>query len=307
MRKWWIFPVVIAVGATGFALLLRPSAETVPVKWQKVTLQRIEETTTCQGVIEAGDTMLVYPEVGCVIREIMVEKGQAVTANQVLATVDKSATRQMQGEQRQAEALTLAAMPEEILSPADGIVLSVESTAGAWAATDSPCVVIAPRAELQVRIAIREKDLPVLRTGQAALISSHGLGKKKYSGTLTKISSAAKTGTNGEPVVEGIVTLEDGQAGEEMRLGLTAEATMTTDVTEGGVVLPYASVLEDEEGKYFYCFENGLAMRQPIEAKAFLSQGILLADDQLVGKVILLEPEKLQPGMAVSLSKEETK
>lgn len=304
MKKWWILPIVAAVGVTGFALLLPSAEEAVSVRGQRLELQRIEETVSCQGVLEAGKKQAVFPEIGCVIEEILVEKGQAVDAGQVLMKVNKAATRGMQGSQRETDALSLATMPESIVAPVDGIVLSVEATVGSWMSKEEPCVVLASRDALQVRMAIKEKQLPKLREGQSVRVSSDGLGEQALIGRLEEISATAVNTAAGEPVVEGVVSLEEGQSNKQMRLGLTVKARVVTAVTEEGVLLPYEALMHDNDRAYVYISENGMVARRDVQVKAELAKGALLADTALAAETVLLEPNKVQPGDAVAVKEE---
>lgn len=300
MKKRWILAVAGVAAAAGVAVLLRPADKTACVQTQQLKTQRVEQMVTCSGVLEAGGRESVYAGAGCVIGEVLVEEGQAVCAGDALLRVDKTATRGMQSSDRTQAALALAAMPDIVTAPADGIVLKVNAKPGEWLAVQAPCAVLATREDMRVRVRIREKDLPTLRTGLAASVSGDGLGEERYTGVLTEISPAARTTTGGAAVVEGVVTLDAGQSSETLRPGLTAKARIVTAVTEQGVLVPYAAVQEDAHGRYVYVLRNGRACRAALEPVAELADGVLTEDVALSGCTVILEPERVQEGAAVT-------
>ena len=200
--------------------------------------------------------MGVFAPVACRIREVRVAAGQRVKKGDVLAVMDKDAT--LAEEIDVATQVALAAMDEELVAPVDGIVAQVSAEAGKVLKLGTPCAMIVRGCDLRVRIAIREKDLRLLREGMAVRISGDGLEKSSYDGVLSEISAAASSGSSAT-VVAGVVTPNDGETDTSFRLGLTAKASVITSVTEAGCVVPYEAVLADEEGSYFYVLEDGVA------------------------------------------------
>lgn len=301
MKKWWII-LAAAAACVGLAFLLRRPEGPVSVKTLRLEPQSVEQTVSCTGVVESAKQQGITMDTSCVISEVLVKEGQSVEIGDPLVRVDKEATRQSgatTGTPR--EALALAAMQEEIVATEAGVVVSVEAKEGQLLKKGVPCVVLAPYSALQVRIAIKEKDLPVLEESMKARVSGDGFRKGGYEGILTDISSTAHTTGTGDTVVEGVVTLADGQADDSMRLGLTAKAAVVVSATDGALVVPYEAVREDEHGQeYVYVLEDGVAHRQELAVKEELAAGMLLADDDLAGAQIITQPELVSAdGMAV--------
>ena len=264
---------------------------------------------SCSGIVEAGSSCPVLAAAGCVLGEVSAQKGQLVQAGDVLAHMDKNASRaaaaQAVGEA--AQVLALAAAPETITAPVSGILMAVNASAGDYLSMGEPLAVLAPTDSLRVRVAIREKDLPRLRVGQAVHVRGDGFEKSVYEGELTRISSAGSQTSAGDTVVEGIVTLKEGQADASLRLGLTARAQVVTATAADGLLLPYAAIQEDESGQeYVYLLKDGRAVRHTIAAKTELTRGVLTDDEALTGAVVILEPQKVSDGAAVSAVEEDT-
>ncbi len=299
MKKWWIVSLMLCVAVAAYGLLQQPE-KPLAVEGKQLQPQRVEEAVVCRGVLEAGEEKVISLPVSCIIGEVFVRTGQAVSAGDTLFTVDKEQSRAVQGLQREADALLLATIPETVTAPADGIVLAVKITDSALCDMDAPCVVLAPREGLQVRVAIREKELPSLTVGCAVTVSSDGFGEKRYRGQLTEIAATTKT-SGGASVVEGIVQLDAGQANPTMRLGLSVKARMVTSVTEGALLLPYEALAEDARGFYVYVLQEGHARRRRVQVAKELADGALLSETTLAGQTVLLQPERLRNGMTVSV------
>ena len=302
MKKWWIIPIVFGVGVFAIGAIGRQDNAAVSAKTAVIEAKTVEQTVSCHGVIEAGELTSVTTEIASVVDEVTVQEGQSVKAGDTLFTIDKKATRQLhQSGDRMTDAMQLATMPTAVVAPTDGIVVSVEITQGATFEKGTPCITIAPRDALQVRVMIREKLLPSLEVGQTVKISGAGFDKENYNGCLTEISSNAGSGfdTDGS-VVEGVVTLDEGESDDSLRLGLTAKVKVIVSRVEEGLVLPYGAVMEKDGESYVYLLEDGVASYTPITPLTEFPDGVLVSEQTLVGRTLILEPEAVtQDGMPI--------
>lgn len=206
---------------------------------------------------------------------------------------------------RALEALTLAAMEETVCAPADGILMTVEGREAEWLPAGEALATLATLSGLEIRVMIPEKQLRQVRTGQTVRVQGDGFAKKVYTGVLSRIAATGTVSSTGDTAVEGIVTLDAGQADASLRLGLTARAEIVTAVTEG-LLLPYEAVQEDAQGvEFVYLVEQGQAVRHDLSETAELKAGVLAADDRLEGRQLILNPQSLAEGMAVD-GREET-
>lgn len=60
------------------------------------------------------------------------------------------------------------------------------------------------------------------------------------------------------------------------------------------------AVQEDAHGRYVYVLRNGRACRAALEPVAELADGVLTEDVALSGCTVILEPERVQEGAAVT-------
>lgn len=290
MKKRWFWLMGCVLAAVGIGVWLNRPATPPTVKTLVLTPTQVEQTVTCNGVVEAVDGVGVFAPVSCYISEVRVSVGQRVKKGDVLAVVDKEAT--YNATDAIAEQVALAAMEEDLTAPTDGIVVEVSAKAGETLSFGTPCVLLVRPCDLQVRIAIREKDLRVLREGMGVRISGDGLEQASYLGKLTEISGAASSDSSAT-VVEGVVLPEEGQTDDSFRLGLSAKATVITAVVDEGYLIPYEAVLADEQGSYIYLLQDGTARLHRVEGAVQVPHGLLLADDSLANEAIIMEPEKV--------------
>lgn len=290
MKKRWLWLIGAVMAAVGIGVWMNRPAAPPMVRTTVLTPTSVEQTVSCNGVVEAADGVGVFAPVDCFIREVSVSVGQRIKKGDVLAVIDKDATYADAGDM--ATQIALAGMKEELTAPEDGIVVEVSAKAGEILEFGTPCALLVRPCDLQVRIAIREKDLRTLREGMSVRISGDGLAQSTYSGTLSEISSAASTSSSAT-VVEGVVKPERGAVDTSFRLGLSAKATVITSVTEAGYLIPYEAVLADERGSYIYILRNGTAHLQRVEGAVQVPRGLLLTDTALADATIILEPEKV--------------
>lgn len=299
-KRWWIgLAVVLGVALTAVTAKARP-ADPVTVQTVTVTAQRVEHTVTCSGVVECGGQSGVFVPVDCVITEVKVQVGQRVKQGDVLAVINREATGEKMADPSQL--MVLAAMAEELTAPQDGVITAVKAAAGKTLTKGTPCAVIAPDRDVQVRIAIRERDLPSLKTGLSVRVTGDGFKKAQYKGTLTDIAATAQSG-NGGTVVEGVITLDEGQVDTSLRLGLSAKACIVTKVRQEAVLLPYEAVLTEGERSYVYVVENGIAKQKEITVTAQLGEGLLVGEN-LLGLQIVTNPESVTADGAAVLAEE---
>ena len=300
MQKRWI-----AMGAATIAcaaiLALNTSGE-VSTTVSGITLhpQRVEQTVSCVGVVEAADGLPIVLPIGCHIDRVKVKVGQRVKKGTCIATVDRQAT--IDAIEDPSETLLLAALDEEIIAPEDGVVVAVSAKSGKKLDRGTPCAIIARESDIQVRIGIREKDLKQLKTGMAVHIKGEGFSKEDYSGKLAEISSAARSDTEGGTVVEGVVTLDSGQVDNSLRLGLTAKALVVTTVNEKGLIIPYGAIATDEQGDYVYVAEQGRVKVRRIGDSIRVGSGVLVGDEAWDGMLVITETDEVTVGMKVSVT-----
>lgn len=199
-----------------------------------------------------------------VLKKVHVTTGSLVTKGQLLAELDEREIRERAAElEAQAGAANLQSASEmaasnfaesavsglqakrfghelevlrqreknlQILSPIDGILVAgdLERSQGAALKLGRPIMEVAPLDKMFVEVAVREEDIPYVRTGMNVIVHIHALGGRKYEATLSKIQLRAET-RDGRNVF--ISEAEISNADGDLRPGMKGEAIIITDRT----------------------------------------------------------------------------
>lgn len=295
MKKRWIWLAVAVVAVIGTGVWMQRPSDPPTVKTAVLTPCRVEQTISCNGVVEAADGVGVFAPIDCYIREVLVEEGQRVQKGDVLAVIDKDVTAEQADTATQ---VLLAGLDEMLVAPEDGILLNVEAKAGEVLPLGVPCAMLVRPCDLQLRISIRERDLRCVSEGMTVRISGDGFAQGVYDGVLTEIAATASS-AGSTTVVEGVVLPNAGEADASFRLGLSAKAVVITSVTDCGYLIPYEAVLADEQGSYMYTLTEGKACAHRLEDAVQLPQGVMVTDPSFATMTIVLEPEKVHGDGAV--------
>lgn len=300
-KRWIVMGLAIAFAAVVLAVNMRRN-DVVTVEGITLSPRQVEQTVSCMGVVDAADGTAVFAPMSCLIGRVSVKAGQRVNKGDVLATIDRDATRRSIIDP--SEQVVLAGMKDAFVAPIDGIVVSVNALVGETLEAGTPCAIIAGDNDVRVRIGIRERDLKQLKKGMHVRVRGEGFQKDVYEGELTEISSAALTEENNGTIVEGVVKLRDGEVDPSMRLGLTAKASVITSVTEDGFVIPYEAVLSDEQGDYVYVCDNDTVCLRRVSPVYQAPDGVVLTESEWRGVTVILCPNEVTEGQTVKITEE---
>ncbi len=289
MKKRWFWVVVFAALLGAAAVVFVRGGKQVTVDTVTLSPRRVEQTVCCTGVVESATSTGVFAPVTCRLETIPVTVGQRVKKGDTLVVIDKEASLDQVADESQR--MLLAATPDSMTAPEDGVVVAIKGNPGDWLEAGTPCVILALQDELQIRIAIQEKDLPSLKVGMPVRVSGDGFRQDAYAGTLQEISASARSDTGAGTVVEGVVSLQEDDP--SLRLGLTAKATIVTQVTKNGLVIPYEAVENKGEDTFVYVLEEGEIQRLAVPGHTQVGDGLLLSDNRLRGCAVIVEPEQI--------------
>jgi multidrug efflux pump subunit AcrA (membrane-fusion protein) len=116
------------------------------------------------------------------------------------------------------------------------------------AGTSSAPVTIAPEQPLAVRLTVNEVDLPSLELGQRADIEFDALPDLTATG---KVYEIAAEGANSSGVVTFDVWLSVDVADDTLRAGMSAAATIVTDIAKNTLIVSNGAVSSDGDGGYY--------------------------------------------------------
>lgn len=128
------------------------------------------------------------------------------------------------------------------------------STAGAAAASTSSSasssapITLAPAQPLAICLTVNEVDLPTLEIGQRADIEFDALPDITATG---KVYEIAEEGTNESGVVTFDVWVSIDVADEALRPGMSAAATIVTEIAKDALLVPNGAVKSNTDGTYY--------------------------------------------------------
>ncbi len=278
----------------------RNRPQTVVVRTQILSASPVKETVSCKGRVEETTATEVLLPADCVVDEVVVENGQQVKKGDALFTVDKTATLSVLSQTDSVAAVNAAmedAVIQTVTAPCDGVVTDLTVEKGALLYEEDICAVIAESEPVQIRLSIPERNIARVKVGQTVAVSGIGFLKKQYSGHISEIASVAKQQLNGtatETMVEAVVTLDEGQSDDSLRVGLTAKGAITVSTVPVGYILPYDAVCADEENREFvYILQDETAQKRLFTSVAELSNGYLVIDGFQNGEQLILQPDKV--------------
>ncbi len=167
-----------------------------------------------------------------------------------------------------------------------GAATATSGAAGASTATSSVSsapVVIAPAQPLTVHLTVNEVDLPSLELGQRADIEFDAFPDLTATG---KVYEIADTGSNSNGVVTFDVWLSIDVADSRLRPGMSAAATVVTEIVRDTLIVSNSAVQSDGDGGYYVqvldsdsteprrvTVETGLASSTQTQILSGLSEG----------------------------------
>lgn len=301
MKKlvWLLTLTVICVGGLVY-IGYRSRPQTVILETKTLSASPVKETVSCKGRVEETSETQVQIAAGCVVAEVIAKNGEQVNKGDVLFTVDKQATLSVLAQTDGAAAVQTAmrdTVVEEVTAPCTGIITDLFAESGTFLSSEEVCAVINANEPVQIRLSIPERNIARVAVGQTVAVTGIGFSEKEYSGHVSEIASVAKQEINGtatETTVEAVVTLDDGEADDSLRVGLTAKGAITVSTVPAGFVLPYDVISVDEDNREFvYVLQGDTAEKRFFTPVAELSAGYLVTENFKSGEHLIMEPDKV--------------
>lgn len=262
--------------------------------------QTVIQTVQCNGVVEPTASTSVSVPADCIVGDVKVKNGQSVKKGDVLFTVDTEKTLTVLAQSDASLAVQSAisdTLPKSVTAPADGRISGMSLHSGDVAVKDVPAAMIEASDTVQIRLSIPERNIRRVRVGQQVRISGMGFQHAQYQGNITEIADTAKRemDTSGsKTTVEAVVTLSDAQSDASMRVGLNAKAAIQVQENKGAFIVPYESVLADDDGKeYVYIYQDEDVQKRVITPAAELAGGYMITDGMTANEQLVLTPEKI--------------
>jgi HlyD family secretion protein len=132
-----------------------------------------------------------------------------------------------------------------IVAPIDGRIANLQIKKGEQATPGAPAVTLIDEGAYHIEVNVDEIDIERVELGQPVEVTLDALPDTVLDGVIADVAPTAVT--SGAGVVTYLVTINIDAAGVALRPGMTANATITTDLLDGVLIVPNWAVRLDRE------------------------------------------------------------
>ena len=321
MKKYIILFLSTILCITGIFTFGRITADALEVSVYIVKLSDADNTVTASGKLEYNTENTVMSDNYFIINKIYVSGGDTVKKGDPLITVLEPVSSDMIP-YSYSEMDTLISMfsksdiSEDILreikkyctertiyAKSDGVVSTVAHNENEIVNKNTLLMKLSDSSTLVIPVNINEAYIEKIKIGQKASIKFTALENKKFSGEVCSISKEAKqtSGLTGkETSVEVKIKLDD--TDEKLRIGYSAECTITTSTDKNKIILPYEYMRSDEKGDYVFIARGNQAVKKYIKTGAEYKNGIEVKSGLRVKDRIIKDLGDVSDGQRIIIS-----
>lgn len=258
MRKILYLTILIVVAfggcsSKGKAKVEEKKNEKIPVVVEPVRTGVVRDILYFTGDVKGIEEVDVFPKVGGKLIKNLVEEGNSVKKDQVLALVD----RDLSGVKYE---------PLEILSPTNGIVAKVYLDKGAVVVPPTmsttmgtPIVRVVNMKTAKVVLNVGDRDYPKVKVNQQADIIADAYPDKIFKGRVNSIAPVINPYTK-TASVEILIPNEN----LLLRSGMFVEVRLIVG-ERNGIVIENDSIIKSYGKKYVFVNDNGIAKKREIK------------------------------------------
>jgi len=271
--------------------------EKIPVAIETVKKGCLSENVVATGILEASDVLNLVSETQGKIIKIYKEKGDRVSAGDIIAKVDDEVisanvlTAEANYAQFEKDVERLTRLSEEnavtkrdleqatiglkkakadlinakkalgntsIKAPIPGYINNDFITVGQLLGGGSPVCEIVNNSKLKLNIKVSEREVYKIRTGQSVTVSLTVFPDKKFNGTITSIAEKA------DAVMKFNVEITlDNDVNAHLKSGLYAEVVLPVK-NEEELIVSKAGIVGSMESPIVYVAQNGKAIKREL-------------------------------------------
>lgn len=321
MKKYVILITITAMLVIGSFFVPDIIAASIP-ETEVTKIQKIDYTeyVSVSGEITQTNKKYIVTDFPMIIGEVKIKPGDKVEKGQSLLEVDREATAKKAVELSDysfiadlpSEYTSMSydeiykKLPCEVVSTADGVIDTVSALKGEYLEKGGVIASFVSDGDLVAHILVPEDKISDVALGQPVEITGSGFEGIKYYGFVKSIASSAKKvyiGANQETVIDVVASIDN--LDEKIKAGYTINAKIITEELKRINIVPYESVMQDNEGKeYVYVFSNGVAVRKDIQTGVELRDGVEVISGVTEKEAIIATPEKIEEsGIKVKIAK----
>ena len=306
------------------------------VRIKQVNLESLSIQSTYVGYLLPNKRVLMRSEIDGVIEKIDFEEGDEITKgkrlvdistkehrlklkiaitdsnladinikrDEILAAQNLISNAQLDQTRTRAESASLNKELAEISlnkslisSPLKGTIKTRHIKVGEFVRKGDKLVEILDIDRILVKVNIPEQEILSIQVGQNVEVALYIMEKKTFLGRVKNIGLEADSSNRTFPV-EILVDNKERQ----LRAGMLARATFTKNVDQDQIVIPRHTVLERDQGRVVYVFEDGKAFRRDITIGLSQLDQVQVVQGLNKGELIVVEGHtKLTDGEEVNV------
>ena len=306
------------------------------VRIKQVNLESLSIQSTYVGYLLPNKRVLMRSEIDGVIEKIDFEEGDEITKDkrlvdistkehrlklkiaitdsnladinikrdEILAAQNLISNAQLDQTRTRAESASLNKELAEISlnkslisSPLKGTIKTRHIKVGEFVRKGDKLVEILDIDRILVKVNIPEQEILSIQVGQNVEVALYIMEKKTFLGIVKNIGLEADSSNRTFPV-EILVDNKERQ----LRAGMLARATFTKNVDQDQIVIPRHTILERDQGRVVYVFEDGKAFRRDITIGLSQLDQVQVVQGLNKGELIVVEGHtKLTDGEEVNV------
>ncbi|HJB25881.1 MAG TPA: efflux RND transporter periplasmic adaptor subunit [Firmicutes bacterium] len=332
-----------------FAIVVMGVALALPVHFERslpvVTVEQTQKVqkqayVTASGELEAKNTSKLTVDLPVYLKALHVEVGDTVKKGDVLAQLDKTtllAEFASQGEDAEqalgqlvsaftsvdpSAALAAAGtgdlsdlaqkyreLPDTLVADMDGVVTLISAEEGEITGMGTPIITICSGEDMVAKIAVPEAQLPQIKEGQQAAVTSTAAPGKTYQGTVQKIYPQGRKvySTSSQEVVVDVEIAID-NPDDSLKPGCTAKGKITVSQGTKVYAVPYDALRETDGEESLYIYQTGRAISIPVQTGEMVNGELIEITSGIEdGDFVVTNPDVISAQNAlVKLDKEDS-
>ncbi|MDF2857238.1 MAG: hypothetical protein K0Q87_3089 [Neobacillus sp.] len=237
MKKWIISIVVVMIvigaGATANSYYTNKNTttttQTVQTQTATAETENVEVAVSGTGNISSINKETLTAEGNATVDEVLVAVGDTVAEGDELVTfVDDTL--------------------DPIVAPFSGEITSLNVEADGKVQMGTELVGVTDYSNLEMIVNVDELDIAKVKVGQTAKVDVSALTDKEFTGTVTSVAKEANDDSSSTVAKYKVkITINEPT---DIKVGMTAEATITTEKKENVVTVPVAAI-QKQDDKYY--------------------------------------------------------
>ncbi len=261
----------------------------VPVTVVKIERGNVDDVIDLTGFIEPDDQVSLIAKLsvpGKLIKNL-VEEGEKVRKNQVLAYVDR-------------DEVGARYAPYPVKSPIEGIVAQIASDKGSLVTAQLPVGVVINIDKVKVQTSIIEQEYGKIRPELVAYVTTEAFPGRIFEGKITKITPTLDQYSHTAGIE---ITLPNEE--HTLRPGMFASIGIVTDTKHGVPVIPKRAVVKRKGKNMVFKVKDGIVNIQTVRLGYYDRKNYEVLEGAEPGDLIVLnEQAVLQDGIKVQISKQ---